>query len=135
MGIPQAWIYCGLVELGSIIKPCSSLSGTPIVTLPGDTLASRVASSLVTALGFPELIAQSRQDYVDKVVFYATNKIELRRLQKRVRIARKTSPLFNTKILVSNLEQAYRAMWQQHVKEGRPAHLDVKPSSISHESL
>jgi protein O-GlcNAc transferase len=39
-------------------------AGTPMVTLPGETLASRVASSQLVALGCPELIAKSREDYV-----------------------------------------------------------------------
>lgn len=39
-------------------------AGTPMVTLPGETLASRVASSQLIALGCPELIAKTRDDYV-----------------------------------------------------------------------
>lgn len=38
-------------------------AGTPMVTLPGETLASRVASSQLTCLGVPELIAKSYDDY------------------------------------------------------------------------
>ena len=38
-------------------------AGCPMVTLPLETLASRVASSQLTALGCPELIANSRVDY------------------------------------------------------------------------
>ena len=38
-------------------------AGTPMVTLPSETLASRVASSQLVALGTPELIAKDRQEY------------------------------------------------------------------------
>lgn len=38
-------------------------AGTPMITLPGETLASRVASSQLRALGCPELIAKDRRDY------------------------------------------------------------------------
>jgi hypothetical protein len=38
-----------------------------MISFPGDTLASRVASSLLNVLGCPELIADSYQDYVKKV--------------------------------------------------------------------
>lgn len=38
-------------------------AGTPMVTLPAETLASRVASSQLTCLGVPELIAKSYEDY------------------------------------------------------------------------
>ena len=40
-----------------------SWAGTPMVTLPGETLASRVASSQLVTLGCPELVAKDRNDY------------------------------------------------------------------------
>ena len=40
-------------------------AGCPMVTLPLETLASRVAASQLTALGVPELVAKSRQQYED----------------------------------------------------------------------
>ena len=38
-------------------------TGTPMVTLPAETLASRVASSQLKTLGCPELIAKTYKDY------------------------------------------------------------------------
>ncbi|OWF52906.1 hypothetical protein KP79_PYT12897 [Mizuhopecten yessoensis] len=40
-------------------------AGTPMVTLSGETLASRVASSQLFTLGCPELVAYTRDDYID----------------------------------------------------------------------
>ena len=40
-------------------------AGTPMVTLPEETLASRVASSQLRTLGCSELIANDREDYVN----------------------------------------------------------------------
>ena len=48
-------------------------AGTPVLTLPLETLASRVAASQVTALGFPELVASTREDYEEKAVYYGNN--------------------------------------------------------------
>lgn len=48
-------------------------AGTPVLTLPLETLASRIAASQVTALGFPELVSTSREDYEEKAVFYGNN--------------------------------------------------------------
>jgi len=39
-------------------------AGTPMVCLPKETLASRVASSQLVALGCPELIASSKEEFV-----------------------------------------------------------------------
>ena len=43
-------------------------AGTPVLTLPLATLASRVAASQLVALGFPELVAASREEYIQKAV-------------------------------------------------------------------
>lgn len=48
-------------------------AGCPMVTLPLDTFASRVASSLLTAIGISELIAKSRKDYEEIAVRLGTD--------------------------------------------------------------
>lgn len=44
-------------------------AGTPVLTLPLKTLASRVAASQLHALGFKELVANSREEYEEKAVW------------------------------------------------------------------
>jgi hypothetical protein len=50
-----------------LTKPCPGMdvlwAGTPMVTLPGETLASRVASSQLATLGLAEMVAASREEY------------------------------------------------------------------------
>jgi hypothetical protein len=99
--------------------------GTPLLTVPGDTLASRVSSSLVTALGIPELVCQNIDEYEDKAVYYATHVTELREIQHRVRVARTTSPLFNTRLRVRHLELAFTAMIQRWFDKLPPDHIDL----------
>lgn len=48
-------------------------AGTPVLTLPLETLASRVAASQLFALGFPELVASSRREYEDIAVSLGKN--------------------------------------------------------------
>lgn len=48
-------------------------AGTPVLTLPLETLASRVAASQLFALGFPELVAATRQEYEDIAVTLGNN--------------------------------------------------------------
>ena len=47
-----------------------TFTGTPVITMKMETLASRVASSQLTSLGFPELIANTREEYIDIAVRY-----------------------------------------------------------------
>jgi protein O-GlcNAc transferase len=98
-------------------------AGTPMVTLPGETLASRVASSQLTCLGVPELIAKSRQEYEDIAVRLGTDRQYLMAIRAKVWGARVTSPLFNVKIYTSNLERVYRKMWQKFEKGEKPDHI------------
>ena len=49
-------------------------AGTPMVTFPQETLASRVASSQLTCLGVPELIAKSYEDYENIAVRLGTDR-------------------------------------------------------------
>ncbi len=48
-------------------------AGCPMVTLPLNTFASRVASSQLTAIGIPELVARSRKDYEDIAIRLGTD--------------------------------------------------------------
>lgn len=48
-------------------------AGTPVLTHPLDTLASRVAASQLYALGFPELVASTREEYIQKAVRLGNN--------------------------------------------------------------
>merc|ERR1711988_866399 len=50
-------------------------AGTPMVTLAGETLASRVASSQLLALGSPELIAKDRADYESIAIRLGNNEL------------------------------------------------------------
>lgn len=51
-------------------------AGTPVLTLPLETLASRVAGSQLHALGFPEMVASSPEEYVEKAVHLGNNPAE-----------------------------------------------------------
>ena len=51
-------------------------AGTPVLTLPLETLASRVAASQLYALGFPNLVAESRKEYEEIAVQLGNNPSE-----------------------------------------------------------
>ncbi|KAI2644345.1 UDP-N-acetylglucosamine--peptide N-acetylglucosaminyltransferase 110 kDa subunit [Labeo rohita] len=104
-------------------------AGTPMVTMPGETLASRVAASQLTCLGCPELIAQSRQEYEDVAVKLGTDMEFLKKVRARVWKQRICSPLFNTKQYTIDLERLYLQMWEHYAAGGKPDHL-VKMQSL-----
>ncbi|XP_072390570.1 UDP-N-acetylglucosamine--peptide N-acetylglucosaminyltransferase 110 kDa subunit isoform X2 [Diabrotica undecimpunctata] len=98
-------------------------TGTPVVTLPGETLASRVAASQLNTLGCPELIANSRQEYQDIAIKLGTDKEYLKAMRHKVWTARSTSPLFNCKIYAQGLELLYGKMWDRFAAGLKPDHI------------
>ncbi|CAN0038758.1 unnamed protein product, partial [Heterosigma akashiwo] len=71
-------------------------SGTPLLTLPGEKQATRVAASLLRAAGLPELIAGSYEEYEELAVALATDPDRLFAARGKLEAARDTSPLFDT---------------------------------------
>ncbi|GAV00493.1 hypothetical protein RvY_11332 [Ramazzottius varieornatus] len=98
-------------------------AGTPMVTYPKETLGSRVASSQLNALGMPELIATSIEDYEEIAVRLGTDQDYLKAVRAQVFRSRLTSPLFNTKLYTQNLEQLFLKMWDRYAKGLPPDHI------------
>jgi predicted O-linked N-acetylglucosamine transferase (SPINDLY family) len=89
-------------------------AGLPVLTRSGRSFASRVAASLLNAIGLPELITQSEQDYEELAVALAQDSERLQALKKRLSINRTTYPLFNCKRFTKNLESAYYQVMERH---------------------
>jgi predicted O-linked N-acetylglucosamine transferase (SPINDLY family) len=90
-------------------------AGVPLVTRMGDTLASRVAASLVHAVGLPELVTQSWDAYFALAMSLATDAPRLAALRRRLELARTQAPLFDAQGFARNLERLYDRMWAQHL--------------------
>lgn len=99
-------------------------AGVPVLTCPGATFASRVAGSLLTALGLEELIASGPEDYAAKAVALANDPAACAALKDRLRRARDGSTLFSGAAAARKLENAYVAMWQRHAAGLPPATID-----------
>lgn len=94
-------------------------AGTPVVTLPGVTLASRVAASQLNALGCPELIAKNRRQYEDIAVKLGINAKYRRYIRAKVFNARLDSTLFDCEHYTRGLENLFEKMWNRY-KNGEP---------------
>jgi len=94
--------------------------GCPVLTMAGETFASRVAASLLRVLGLPELITRSLADYQDAALRLARNAGLLAALRERLEASRKESQLFNADWFARNLEKAYSAMWEIYASGEAP---------------
>ena len=100
-------------------------AGLPLLTLAGGAFASRVAASLLTALGLPELITYSYQEYEERAVALATTPSLLAATTQHLRQRRLTAPLFDTRLLAGRLEAAYRAIYEIDRAGEQPAHISI----------
>ena len=94
-------------------------AGCPLLTLRGETFASRVAASLLTAVGLPELIVDSVANYEEKAIMLARNSAERRRLRDFLAGPGRASALFDTARTTAALETAYLTMADQYRRRVR----------------
>lgn len=89
-------------------------AGLPMLTLRGATFQSRVCTSLLTALGLTELIAEDIGDYEARGVALAQDVVRLRTLRAALPTRCRIGPPFETLRFVGQLEQAFRTLWDGH---------------------
>ena len=92
---------------------CHSLwMAAPVVTLAGDRHASRMGLSMMTAIGLPEFVANTPEEYVQIAVRFANDLPRLREIRAGMRERLMASPLLDGARYTRNLEAAYRRVWQ-----------------------
>jgi predicted O-linked N-acetylglucosamine transferase (SPINDLY family) len=84
--------------------------GLPVLTCAGATFAGRVAGSLLHAIGLPELVTSSLEDYERLALRLAMEPPLL--LEFRTRLAH-TAPLFDMARYTGEIEAAYGHMWER----------------------
>lgn len=94
---------------------CEALwMGTPVITLQGHVHQSRVASSLLTQAGLTDMIATTKEEYVQKAVELGGNREEVNAYKMFLRDHLKESNLTNaselTKELMAKSTQALKEM-------------------------
>lgn len=99
-------------------------SGLPVLTHAGQCYHSRVAASLLHAVGLPELVTHSLADYEALARELAADGPRLQAITAKLRSERDRSALFDMPAWVANLENAYAEMT-------RRALAGLKPDAIS----
>jgi predicted O-linked N-acetylglucosamine transferase (SPINDLY family) len=87
-------------------------AGVPVLTVPTQQFAGRIAASLVNSAGLPELVRHDRNDYVQTAIELGNDRARLSALKRNL-VAR-TAPFFNTRARVRDLEAAYLQMWSEY---------------------
>ena len=100
-------------------------AGVPVLTLMGQSFASRVAASLLNAIGLPELITNTQEEYEALAIDLAMNPQKLTDIKLKLAKNRLTAPLFDTPLFTKNLEAAYIKMIEQYQADLEPEHISI----------
>jgi protein O-GlcNAc transferase len=101
-------------------------AGLPVLTCRGDTFAGRVAGSLLTTIGMPELITESLEEYEQTALAQARDPQRLIALRQKLENNRDASALFDLPKLTGNIEAAYARMWQTWLSGQKPAAFSIE---------
>ena len=88
--------------------------GLPLLTCVGDTFASRVAGSLLTAADLTELITYNMQDYENKALYLLNNPEQIKLIKEKLHASKSSVALFDTPRFTKSLENLYLDLWHKH---------------------
>jgi len=95
----------------------------PLLTCQGRSFSSRIASSILHAIGLPELITTSLEEYEKKAIELGNNPSIIKEIKNKINYSKDKSLLFDTVKFTSSIEKAYIKIYS-HFIEGR------KPDNI-----
>jgi protein O-GlcNAc transferase len=104
-------------------------AAVPVITRPGRTFASRVATSLLHSVGLGHLSAADPGRYERLAIDLAHSPGELAGLKAHLRRVRATSPLFDVRRFCQHLEAAFTQVLDRHRGGLPPATLHIAAQS------
>lgn len=95
-------------------------NGVPCVTLLGDRMIQRTSASFLTTLGLGDLVAHTKQEYIQKAIQFVTrDRARLADWRQRLRMMLETSPIIHG--YKEAVELAYRQLWHEWCETQRSA--------------
>ncbi len=98
-------------------------TGLPILTCKGQAFAGRVAASLLEAVGMPELVTQTLQEYEMRALELARDPVKLQAVKQKLEQNLPQAALFDADMFRRDIEEAYLTMWQG--RDSLPRSIDV----------
>lgn len=100
-------------------------SGVPVITKAGQQFAARVAASVVTAIGCPDLVTETEEDYYQLAYNLATDPEALSRMKQRLKDNLWTTPLYDSEAYVRNFEALMEKAILRYEDGLKPDHLSL----------
>jgi protein O-GlcNAc transferase len=109
---------------GTTVSDAVSM-GIPVLTCAGESFASRMAGSILCALGLPELVTHSLDEYSERALELAIDRARLAELRRSLLQRRGSRGFFDTDRYRLGLESAYAAMWERYTAGLAPADITI----------
>ena len=91
----------------------------------GESFASRVAASLLNAIGLPEMVTETQDDYEALAITLASTPAKLNKLKEKLERNRLSTPLFDTALFTIHIEEAYTKMYERYQDDVPLDHIEV----------
>jgi len=85
-------------------------AGLPVLTCSGESFASRVAASLLTNVGLPELVTANTDDYATKAIQLGSHPNQVESIRESLAKKKRQSVLFSTPQFLEHLTRLYKIM-------------------------
>jgi len=98
--------------------------GLPVLTRSGNSFPSRMAGSILKAIGAPELVTHTIAEYESLAVELAKNSSKLKSIRQKINTNKKLAPLFDSPKTTKNIERAYQEMYKRYLNGAALENID-----------
>jgi predicted O-linked N-acetylglucosamine transferase (SPINDLY family) len=124
--LPAADLFLDTVPYSAGATASQTLrAGVPILALYGSTYVGRMSTSLLHAVGLPELVCTDLAQYEDRAVQLATDSAAYRAIRQRVRAGAQRLP--PAARFARDLERAFERMWATWAAGRKPGPIALNP--------
>jgi len=133
LNLPEHLARHRLADLFLDTQPCNAhttasdslWAGLPVLTCTGESFASRVAASLLNAIGLPELVTHSQEEYETLAIKLGNNPEQNNLIKDKLQANRLTTPLFDTDLLAKHIESAFTQIYERYQNDEPPETLYI----------
>jgi protein O-GlcNAc transferase len=93
--------------------------GVPVVTLAGETHASRVGASILSCVGLAEFVTGIVREYVETAVGVGEDRIRLATLRRGMRERLQECGFTGGRRLSQEIEACFRELWRNWCRENK----------------
>tara|TARA_Y100000590_G_scaffold213905_1_gene242448 strand:- start:3992 stop:6163 length:2172 start_codon:yes stop_codon:yes gene_type:complete len=91
------------------------VSGTPLVTLKGNSFVSKVSSSILESFNLQDLITNSYSEYENKICELISSPKKIIELKENIKNKMTSSTLFDINKYIKNIEKSYEIVYRNKI--------------------